>query len=389
MPFFVASVPFDTSNSSRNARDQFVLVCSKLQNSVRPEPFEVPPLKVGTLDNLLECSDDLVKLDGNIEAMTFKTLSALCDVAGGHPSDNAVVAVSERGQQTTVRTTECLAKFKWNEAQFPITKSLKQLLQSIQEQVLKGEETVRTRMLDYNEIKSKLQGIKKKSGGSLSVRPIVATVRKWYKEHNEEGPVESEYLTTVFVAVPNQLQKQFLESYATFGKCAQPVVVPDSAKLVDKDGDYFLYNPVLFQKFKKDFETDCRERKFIVREYNPEEEVTDAEVEELNQQLDSKKSNLVVWLKNTFSESYSAWMHLKAIRIFVESCLKYGLPPNFVALCFHVNPRQEKTVRADLMRAYASLSPGKFSEEEKEENSGALEHQFPYVSLRVKATPDD
>ena len=48
------------------------------------------------------------------------------------------------------------------------------------------------------------------------------------------------------------------------------------------------------------------------------------------------QNNLVRWLKNAFSECYGGWIHLKAIRVFVESILRYGLPPNFVAMLFNV-----------------------------------------------------
>jgi len=38
--------------------------------------------------------------------------------------------------------------------------------------------------------------------GSLQVKPIVTIIKEWYRKHNEDGPVESEVLKTLFVAVP-------------------------------------------------------------------------------------------------------------------------------------------------------------------------------------------
>jgi V-type H+-transporting ATPase subunit C len=38
---------------------------------------------------------------------------------------------------------------------------------------------------------------------------------------------------------------------------------------------------------------------------------------------------LVRWLKVNFGESFTAWIHVKALRVFVESVLRFGLPVNF------------------------------------------------------------
>ncbi|XP_066093703.1 V-type proton ATPase subunit C 2 isoform X1 [Saccopteryx bilineata] len=41
---------------------------------------------------------------------------------------------------------------------------------------------------------------------------------------------------------------------------------------------------------------------------------------------------LLRWLKVNFSEAFIAWVHIKALRVFVESVLRYGLPVNFQAV---------------------------------------------------------
>jgi len=381
----------------KNVAEQFRLVSGKL--SVKPSAFEVPPLKVGTLDNLMECSDDLFKIDSAVETITFKMLNTLEEIAG--TSDLAVVTKpSTGGQQQSERTEEYLARFRWNEAQYPINKPLKQLIQSIQEQVTKGEENIRTRLSDYNEVRTKLQNIKKKSGGSLQVKPIVTIIKEWYRKHNEDGPVESEVLKTLFVAVPASEEKRWLKDYATLngaplsyetprGMVEMSGVVPDSSKLVVRENDYCLYNVVLMQKVVDSYKQALRENKFTIREYLPEEEVTDDALEGLNEQADTKKNTLIRWLKNTFSESYSGWVHLKAIRVFVESILRYGLPPNFVAILFNVTSQKEKEVRKQLGTLYQHLSPKKYGLDEETDGLQALEQHYPYVSLKMKASAHD
>ena len=41
---------------------------------------------------------------------------------------------------------------------------------------------------------------------------------------------------------------------------------------------------------------------------------------------------LLRWLKVHFSEAFVAWIHIKALRVFVKSVLRYGLPVNFQAV---------------------------------------------------------
>ena len=51
---------------------------------------------------------------------------------------------------------------------------------------------------------------------------------------------------------------------------------------------------------------------------------------------------LVRWLKVNFGECFTAWIHVKALRVFVESVLRFGLPVNFQGM---VLLPQKKQVR--------------------------------------------
>lgn len=43
------------------------------------------------------------------------------------------------------------------------------------------------------------------------------------------------------------------------------------------------------------------------------------------------QKTIIVWCRTHFAEAFSSWMHIKALRVFTESVLRYGLPVNFVA----------------------------------------------------------
>ena len=46
------------------------------------------------------------------------------------------------------------------------------------------------------------------------------------------------------------------------------------------------------------------------------------------------RSIYLIIFYNFISESFMAWIHVKALRVFVESVLRYGLPVNFQGMSF-------------------------------------------------------
>lgn len=64
---------------------------------------------------------------------------------------------------------------------------------------------------------------------------------------------------------------------------------------------------------------------------------------------------MVRWLKVNFSECFCAWIHVKALRVFVESVLRYGLPVNFQAILVHPSKKSTKRLRDVLSQLYGHL----------------------------------
>lgn len=56
-----------------------------------------------------------------------------------------------------------------------------------------------------------------------------------------------------------------------------------------------------------------------------------------------------------FSEAFIAWIHVKALRVFVESVLRYGLPVNFQAMLLQPNKKTLKKLREVLHELYKHL----------------------------------
>ncbi|XP_023558113.1 V-type proton ATPase subunit C 1 [Octodon degus] len=77
--------------------------------------------------------------------------------------------------------------------------------------------------------------------------------------------------------------------------------------------------------------------------------------ETLAEMVVPRSSNLVRWLKVNFSEAFIAWIHVKALRVFVESVLRYGLPVNFQAMLLQPNRKTMKRLREVLHELYKHL----------------------------------
>jgi V-type H+-transporting ATPase subunit C len=88
-----------------------------------------------------------------------------------------------------------------------------------------------------------------------------------------------------------------------------------------------------------------------------------------------------------FSDCFSAWVHVKAIRLFVESVLRYGLPVDFQAFLLQVTKGKESQLRKALEELYSNLEGIKSSSKDTAELEVAGGSEFyPYVYLGIEPT---
>jgi len=136
------------------------------------------------------------------------------------------------------------------------------------------------------------------------------------------------------------------------------MVVPQSSKLIFEDSEHGIFTVTLFRKVVDEYKLHCRENKFIVRDFiynDGEVEASKSEMARLTSEKDKQFGPLVRWLKLNFAEAFVAWVHVKALRIYVESVMRYGLPVNFQAMVLAPPRRQQKKLRDLLNEHYAHL----------------------------------
>ncbi|XP_051061914.1 V-type proton ATPase subunit C 2 isoform X5 [Phodopus roborovskii] len=270
-----------------------------------------------------------------------------------------------------VDLTSFVTHFEWDMAKYPAKQPLVSVVDTLAKQLAQIETDLKSRTAAYSILKANLENLEKKSTGNLFTRTLSDIVSK------EDFVLDSEYLITLLVIVPKSSYAQWQKTYESLSD----MVVPRSTKLIAEDNEAGLFTVTLFRKVTEDFKVKAKESKFIVREFYYDEKEIRREREEMTRLLSDKKQQyqtscvalkkgsatyrdhkvkvtplgnpdrpaagqtdrdresegegegpLLRWLKVNFSEAFIAWIHIKALRVFVESVLRYGLPVNFQAV---------------------------------------------------------
>ncbi|XP_050590308.1 V-type proton ATPase subunit C isoform X2 [Bombus affinis] len=342
--------------------------------------FHIPDLKVGTLDQLVGLSDDLGKLDAYVEQVTRKVATYLGEVL-----EDQRDKLHENLLANNSDLPSYITRFQWDMAKYPIKQSLRNIADIISKQVGQIDADLKTKSTTYNNLKGSLQNLEKKQTGSLLTRNLADLVKK------EHFILDSEYLTTLLVIVP---RSNFQEWHSGYEKLTK-MIVPRTTQLIAQDVEYGLFTVTLFKKVIDEFKLHAREKKFIVRDFTYNEEELAAGKNEITKLVTDKKKQfgpLVRWLKVNFSECFCAWIHVKALRVFVESVLRYGLPVNFQAILLHPHKKCARRLRDVLNQHYAHLDSSATTSSGAQGNQDSVDipglgfgqnDYFPYVYYKI------
>ena len=106
--------------------------------------------------------------------------------------------------------------------------------------------------------------------------------------------------------------------------------------------------------------TAFREKRFVVREFTYDAAKAgglDGQIQAASVEVQEVHTNIVHWCKAHFGEVYSGWIHLKVIRGFIESVLRYGLPLDFLPVFIEPNMKREKQLKVALADTISRLRP--------------------------------
>ena len=211
----------------------------------------------------------------------------------------------------------------------------------------------------------------------------------------KDDVLDTEYMISVVVVVPKAAMKDFETTYTSMAQW----VVPASAKLISEDAEFGLYTVVIFKKSYEEFKTSSREKRLTLREfvYDPNTiENDNAKKIADTREYERLKSMLANWCQVNYAEVYTMTLHLKAVKIFCESVLRYGLTtsysagmgPNFKAFLLQPKKGTGEKLRKVLASLYAGSGGGGGDEEAELVVPGAVGEFFPYVYTSIETEPN-
>eukprot|EP00934_Nitzschia_sp_Nitz4_P008268 Nitzschia sp. Nitz4//scaffold9_size221794//122421//124087//NITZ4_001358-RA/size221794-snap-gene-0.104-mRNA-1//1//CDS//3329561037//8258//frame0 len=370
--------------------------------------FEVPSLTVGTLDTLMTLSDELVKTDQIVEGIVRKIERTSAELFDKRAPDLTVGGVPAQ---------RYIQQFAWDSAKYPSRRPLKELVALIAGGAAGIEEELKQLSASFAEKQQTLSDVKRKHGGNLMQADLNDVLTE--EIMSSVTVLDTEYLKTVFIAFPKALKENFESTIekvgndivgyggpdwtATPSKLGEPVdfgsqvdrhkvrgspVVPGSAQLVHKDEDSFLYAVTILKgqyeagyyegdefqagtkiDFEAEFAKVCREKRYVLREFEWDSSAASKSAlarEQLQVEVDGMKSALMRWCKTHYGDAFVAWMHIKVIRVFVESVLRYGLPVDFTAVLYKVHSGKDVQLTQALDKALGSATDEDLEEDGEE-----------------------
>jgi len=373
--------------------------------------FDVPTLRVGTLEKLMSAGDALAKADVSIESVLRKIERTYGEVQ----VNNEPLTVEGDPVQHFVQN------FRWNTAKYQSTRPIDELIKLLMQNGQKIEDELKEATIVFQEAKQVLNIASRKKGGNLM---STSNLLDFMPNVDPIRFQDSEFLCTVFVVLSKSSEETFLSTYEQladdsvgYGPADDRMsvlgspVVPQSATFLAEDADnYLLYSMTILKQYKDVFTQAAQQARFMVRELRPgsaaggsaasaaaDNDDPKAKLSQAENEFGEAKKQLQRWIMTHYGEAFIAWMHVKTIRVFVEAVLRYGLPVDFTAALIKPGKKGgEKKLRDRLADLHASLvgedahkGVGDVGNESAGASAGlSREVYYPYVSFTFKPTSE-
>lgn len=315
---------------------------------VQMVPFYCQDFKVGTLDSLVCVGEDLGRIDQGFEGVLERLHGHLKNLASAFPEEpiDDAVLVDE------MPYPEYLGGFQWNGMKYRTDQPVKEIVEALAGEASQMDNLVKAKMNAFYQAKGEIDAQVKSKSGSLAVRDLSDILS------GLDATAGSEFMETLAMVIPKYQREVWEAGYERIAE----MVVPGSSALVAEDGDFLLYTVTLFKKYKGDFIKNCAKLKYTVRELTPSGSSTRStgELKAMEGNLYAQWTNLVRLVQSNLGDAYAAYTHLKAVRLFVESVLRYGLPAEYLYLLITVSdPKSQKPFEKRFLQSLETLKlPG-------------------------------
>ncbi|GAA5832442.1 hypothetical protein JCM11251_006455 [Rhodosporidiobolus azoricus] len=318
---------------------------------------EFPDFKTGTLSSLLTLSESLAKQDPAVTSALQKTVESIRSLTSAPSNSSSSLPGPSSADRASPLAHHLVLddgrpylqyifpegaeqghteeRWEWNKAKYRTeSRSLTEVVEALMKEVGSIENAQRNKGQQYGVVKGQLTQALRKKTGNLSMRSLADVV----SASDFAGTNQSEYLETILVAVPKNLGKEWDNTYERLTQ----MVVPRSSVKLAEDDDFILFSVTIFRRVKDEFSQKAREHKFIVRDFTYDEQAIAKQKRELEELIIEEKemwADLLRLSRINFSELFELLVHLKVVRAYVESVLRYGLPAAYFAAIVKPEPK--------------------------------------------------
>jgi V-type H+-transporting ATPase subunit C len=307
-------------------------------------------LIMNSVDSLLKTNDELQRIDLEIEAFLKNLEKKLLEL---HPKAEFTVNIKNH----PFKIEEAISSFSWDEQKYPKNqKSIEQIMEKIYDKYNTTRNNLKIKTDEYQAEQEKLKQKMKSDSEAASLMKV--DYREIVKRSTNHM-VKSQYLTTMLVFVPVPQVEAFLKGYQNL---IDGFVLPASAEKLDRGDDekMTLWRVVIMNHKKEDFINQVRrDYRSNCKEYD-EAEIANLseesrEKEKIKLAIEDRKQNLIMNCHAGYSEIYHALLHLKFLRLYSESVLKYGSNEYYSCIIFTAHGKETKVV-SQMIKAFSDTS---------------------------------
>ena len=342
----------------------------------------------GLLTRVARSCNDLAK---KIEAVNMRGWSDLpcnCEFEPAIPP-KLLISLQNKNQIVEIPIDEYIEGWEWNDIQFSQKGSIVEIYKILLEEVQSLDEQIRTSSSAFSDAGNKLMNLRRRSEGSLLVRNLdeigsqmysVTNLQEYYASIATKAPiyVHTRNLTTILVVVKNGYISDFKNNYTLDA----PYVVPNSLSELDHDNEYTCFAVSIIAKNLDDYKSAIKEKGWHIKDftYNPNlREELQKEAQDVVQNYLTESNNYSEHLQTTFSQLATVWMHIKSIRIFVESILLYGIKSDFQTFLVCALPKNIPKIHKELEKVFNDgIQGGEGDDAMIDDNE-----YHPYVSFKL------
>ncbi|KAI5788222.1 hypothetical protein FPQ18DRAFT_295179 [Pyronema domesticum] len=339
--------------------------------------FPMPPFEsnIGDTSELAARATSLGELDKKVTADVTKIAELLKAIV---PDNEAKYKMIEYESGKKVEAIEYLQKFEWDANKYAYERpsappgaapSIKDLENALESDTKGRIEKVGEAHANYLEA-SKRNDIRTLPIAHLFRKEDFVQTLKLEIEHEPPSEDQSskarkpnkieffpEYIVTLLAIVPHKKTEDWCQNYSKLKGMEAGMVVPDSSFELSESETYKFYSVTLVKKYKDTFIQAAKAEDYIIRDVDwssadsksEAQAIIDAEVQTFEEFL-----NLA---STAYSELFMDLLHIKMLRIYVESILRYGPGRTFLSVVVGTHNNDDANTVTDILYdKYAHLA---------------------------------